>query len=141
MLNVKTFSLQIIIKIFEIIVYLNVLLSNQRYTYSKQFHKIVINARKIYQDLICCAIKFGIIFLSNKISALENEIEKNFHNHEKKGFLNNELTNLKNNPLAKMLFETTNFSFDSDFEINFSTIIFKSQPASLKIKKQRKRKP
>ena len=70
-------------------------------------------------------MKFEIVFFNNKISTLENEVEKNFYNYEKENFLSNELTNSKNNLFAKMFFETTNFNFNFDFEINFLTIIFK----------------
>ena len=51
-MKIKISSLCVIIKVFDIITYLNTFIKNQQYISLKHFHKIIIKIKKVYQDFI-----------------------------------------------------------------------------------------
>ena len=146
----KNFFSRVIIKAFEIIAHSNTLLNSQRYIYSKKLYNIVMKTRRVYQNLIRCVMKFEIVFFNTAILTFKNEFAKNlhdkktFHNYDKKDFYNkksfhnydekNFFNRETEQSLTKVLFETTNISFDFDFE--FLSIVFNSYSTRFKIKKR-----
>ena len=153
---------RVIIKAFETIAHSNTLLNNQRYIYSEKLHNIVMKTQRIYQNLICCVMKFEIAFLNTAILAFKNgfaksfhdeknfqneksfQNEKNFHGYDRKGFHDEKDFHDHNGKgfsnreteqsLTEMLFETTNINFDFDSE--FSSIAFNFHSTRFTIKKR-----
>lgn len=56
-LNVETTAARAIVKAFGVIAYANTLVGSQRYTYHRRLHRIIVQGRQAYQDLITCAIE------------------------------------------------------------------------------------
>ena len=66
-------SLRVIIKVFDIIARANTLMNNQRYTSSRNFHRLIFEVRHAYQDLIKCAIKTEEDF----VNEVAKDVQKN----------------------------------------------------------------
>ena len=152
-----------IIKIFDIIVKSNTIVNNQRYTYVEQLHTIIMNAKKIYQNLIRCVMKFDEVFSINDVFKFEkiffddfvnenifhnvnhedflnNEIfvdEKNFHHVDEKNFINNDFEE-KNNSLIDVFFKTTISKFES--KLNFLFISIKVDAFKKKEREKRQKR-
>ena len=90
-------TLKIITKVFETITVFNTLIKNQRYINSNIFHQIILKNKRIYQNLIQCAIRVEKNFVRQI-----NEVAKN----------DDEMTILTN-----IFKNVDNFDFDSKNEL------------------------
>ena len=77
MLSLETTMIRVIIKIFDIIAYVNILMNNQRYTQSNKLNEIVLIERKIYQNLIECVTNDELIKNDENLNKDANENEDN----------------------------------------------------------------
>ena len=155
-INVKTSTLRAIIKVFDIIVYSNTLINNQRYTYSKRFYQMILKTRKTYQNLIKYVMSTNQTTFENVLSTFNdinetNSLKKNFFenddNNDEKDFLKHDkffVANykiLKINVMNEMLFVVVNFDFV--FELDFAFVISRSQllftTSKMKTKNKNKR--
>ena len=74
-MNFDTSSLKVVVKTFELIIQANTTMRNQKYTHFIELHKMMLFAKKTYQNIIRCDMKFEII-LSKKNE--KNVCKKNF---------------------------------------------------------------
>ena len=131
-----------IIKTFNIIVETNIIVKNQRYIYFNKLYKIILNIKKIYQNIIRYDIDtiFSIIFNIFKKKFLDDNNKKIFLNNifelDEKNFFNNEFK--KNNSIIDILVAATIFDFDNN--IDFLFLLLKSQFIVFKKRKDRKSK-
>ena len=126
-LNVKTSSLRVIVKVFDVIVEFNTLVDSQRYIYFERLHDIIVKARQAYQDLIRCDMNSAQIFQLDSES-----VEKVFHNLDVETDSLNE-----NNFMIEVLFVVAE---SVEFELEFSLLISRAQSAKRTKKKKRERK-
>ena len=83
-INIETFSLKIIVKIFDIITQTNIMIKSQRYISFVKFHQI----KNFYQNIIRCDINTIFVTIISIVDIFENNFslnkfnifEKNFHN-------------------------------------------------------------
>ena len=127
MLNVKTFSLRTIVKIFDVIVEFNILIDSQKHIYFEKLHDVIVKIRQAYQNFIRCDMNFAQIFQFDS-----KFVENFFHNFDvETNFLN------ENNVMIEMLFVVAK---SVEFEFEFSFLISRAQSAKRTEKKKRKRK-
>ena len=139
-MNVDTSSLKVVIKAFELITQANTMMRNQRYIHFIELHKMMLIARKIYQNIIRCDMKFEVN-LSKKTKKtfvkdfFDDDFVKSFLRHDvatAKDFHNNVFVenyfqkNLENNNfMIDVLIVAANSNIDEN--LNFSTISFRFQ--------------
>ena len=143
-MNVDTSSLKIVVKAFELIAQVNIMMRNQKYTHFIKLHKMMLTTKKIYQDIIRCDMKFEIILSKKtKKTFVENFIDddfvKNFHKSKvvtatAKNFHNENFEN--NNFMTNVLIVAANSDIDEN--LNFSTISFRFRLSLSKKTKNRK---
>ena len=70
----------IIIKTFDVIIFINTLINNQRYIYHDRLRQIIIKDRQSYQNLIFCVINVVEDFDNDKRSDenINKKIQKNW---------------------------------------------------------------
>ena len=143
-MNVNTSSLKIIVKTFELIVQINIMMKNQKYIHFIKLHKMMLTTEKNYQNIIRCDMKFEII-LSKKTKKtfiknfIDDDFVKNFHKSKivtttAKNFYNENFEN--NNFITNILIVAANSDIDEN--LNFSIISFKFRLLLSKKTKNRK---
>jgi len=127
------------IETLSIIARFNTLINNQRYTNLDNLYIIILNVKKIYQDLIKCVIllkqeasKKDLFNASKKViyNFLNKEKKAQIENNatkisEEKNFYNNNKNNKKEvNALTKVLFVVANSKFETKLKLRFLFILF-----------------
>ena len=113
-MNVKTTFFRIVVKVFDVIIYFNTFVNNQRYIKFNRLHEIIIIARKTYQNLIKREMKFEK--KNSTINLSKDEKRKNNHeNNNVKNALRENEFNEKNNHIIDVFDVVANFEFDFDF--------------------------
>ena len=134
--------MRVIVKTFNIIVEANIIVESQRYIYFDKFHEMILNIKKIYQNIIRCDINTIFSTISNifEKNFLDDNNKKNFLNNifelDEKNFFNNEFE--KNNSIIDVLVVATIFDFDNN--IDFLFLLSRFQFVVLKKRKNRKSK-
>ena len=72
-MKVETSSLRAVVQALGVIAYSNTLIGSQRYTSPDQLHRVVLRARKAYQDLIRCGMVSGEAFPIPTATAEEDQ--------------------------------------------------------------------
>ena len=143
-MNVHTSSLKVVVKAFELIVKVNTMMKNQKYTHFSKLHKMILIAKKTYQEIIRCDMKFEIILSKRTKNAfvenfIDDDFVKDIHKSEiaiatAKSFHNENLEN--NNFMIDILIVAANF--DTNENLNFSAISFRFRLSLLKKTRNRK---
>ena len=122
-----------IIKAFEIIIKINILMKSQRYTYVEKFHEIILTDRQAYQN-----------FIQYVINSAKNLNNENFNNEnfrdEKNAVINADAISNENNVLQEILFDAVLNDDEENLKNNVLSLQKRAQIQKSFAKKKRGRK-